>query len=368
MQFVVYNPGHVAHLGPHMWAAFRQWAVEEGLGGMDIIETRWGDDGADSWKGHPPDAVNEFHPHVAGRDPTMFPAIRRLSRVYHRGTLACWDTTPRHPTDFKAVAEPFCHPKTFKWQLVEMLRKIKSDPNPIGAENFLFVNALNEWGEGNSLEPSQQFGDGYGVAMREAMEISDKEHVWFDIQTEDSLARDKEISATVMNATADVCVLVRTSLEDAEHGEYKLTAMLRSLIAQRNQNWRAVVVQTDKREFWGLDQLVLQTLDSRIRYQTTPPEESHILEVNDDGWTATDWFVKNLKKSDAGCANAGYILITDGKNTYEPDAFSAASQTWGDMIGLNVESRQTQWDHPMLQNVTWNETCTRLENVSLPIL
>lgn len=368
VQFVVYNPGHVSHLGPYMWAAFRQWAVEEGLGGMDIIETRWGDDGAEAWRGHPPDAVNEFHPHVAGRDPVIYTAIRKLARVYHRGTLACWDTTPRHPTDGRAVAEPFCNPKSFKWQLVEMFRKIKSDPNPIGAENFLFVNALNEWGEGNSLEPSAQFGDGYGVAMREAVEISEREHVWFDVQTEDSLARNQEI-LPLMNTTADVCVLVRTSPENAEHREFRLTTMLQSLVAQKNRNWRAVVVQTDKRDFNGLDQLVLRSLDSRIRLLPRPgDDDSHILEADDGGWTATDWFIKNLRKSDPSCAHARYLLVTDGGNTYEPDAFNAASKGWGDMIGLNVESRQTLWDHPLLQNMTWNETCTRLEDVSISIL
>lgn len=73
-----------------MFAAWRQWAVEEGLGGMDIIETRWGegsDKGPDSWKGHPPDAVNEFAPHAGGRDQSMFSALKRMARVYHRGTL-----------------------------------------------------------------------------------------------------------------------------------------------------------------------------------------------------------------------------------------------------------------------------------------
>lgn len=177
VQFVVYNPMHIGHLGPHMFAAWRQWAIEEGLGGMDIIETRWGEEslkGMTQWEGHPPDAINEFQPHAGGLDYAKFSAMKRLSRVYHRGTMACWDTTPRHPSDGRAQCLPACHPKPWQNHLVEMFRKIKSDPNPTGAENFFFVNALNEWGEGNAIEPSVQFGNGYGEAMKNAMQITGK--------------------------------------------------------------------------------------------------------------------------------------------------------------------------------------------------
>jgi hypothetical protein len=90
IQFVVYNPTHIGHIGPLMFAAFRRWAIEDGLGGMDIIETRWGEGSdkiPDSWAGHPPDAVNEFAPHAGGRDQALYSSLKKMARVYHRGTL-----------------------------------------------------------------------------------------------------------------------------------------------------------------------------------------------------------------------------------------------------------------------------------------
>ncbi|KAL2065432.1 hypothetical protein VTL71DRAFT_3102 [Oculimacula yallundae] len=365
IQFAVYNPTHIGHLGPQMFAAWRQWAVEEGLGGMDIIETRWGegsDKNPDSWEGHPPDAVNEFAPHAGGRDQAAFSSLKKISRVYHRGTLACWDTTPRHPTDNLAVALPTCHPRTWQNHLVEMFRKIKSEPNPIGSENFLFVNALNEWGEGNAIEPSAQFGDGYGVAMKNALQISEKEHVWADTANGHGLARDQEISA-VMEKQADACVLIHTSDAHNENKLFRLSAMLRSLKAQHNRNWRAVVYQSDRTEFHGLSYLVTQALDARITLGTVSKDiELPDLQGKDPNHFATDWITKELPNLSPGCASARYLMVTDGANTYEPSAFDTLSQTL-DMIGLNVESRQQIWDHPKLQNKSWDARCSLLQEI-----
>jgi hypothetical protein len=365
VQFLVYNPTHMGHIAPQMFAAWRQWAVEEGLGGIDIIETRWGEgssQGPPSWEAHPPDAINEFQPHAGGRDWSKFSSIKRLSRVYHRGTLACWDTTPRHPTDGRAVCLPACHPKTWGNHLVEMFRKIKSDPNPIGAENFFFVNALNEWGEGNSIEPSAQFGDGYGRTMKEAMEITEKEHVWPDISTQASTAREADIR-TVMNTTADVCVLVRASLGNADDKIFTLPAMLRSLQAQNNLNWRAIVYQSERSDFRTLDQLILQALDPRVR-RIVVPENYTSPKGEALDFRATDWLIKNLTGSDPGCASARYLLVTEASNTYDKAAFDTVLNAKYDLLGLNVESRENILHHPQLTNQSWADRCLRLEDVS----
>lgn len=34
IQFIVYKPGHMGPVDPYMYAAWKQWAIEEGLGGM----------------------------------------------------------------------------------------------------------------------------------------------------------------------------------------------------------------------------------------------------------------------------------------------------------------------------------------------
>ncbi|KAH6716361.1 glycosyltransferase WbsX-domain-containing protein [Leptodontidium sp. MPI-SDFR-AT-0119] len=367
IQFVVYNPTHIGHIGPQMFAAWRQWAVEEGLGGMDIIETRWGegsDKGPDSWEGYPPDAVNEFAPHAGGRDQATFSSLKKMTRVYHRGTLACWDTTPRHPTDHLAVSLPTCHPRTWQHHLVEMFRKIKSEPNPIGSENFFFVNALNEWGEGNSIEPSAQFGDGYGVAMKNALELSEKEHVWADISNGLSLVRDQEIAA-VMEKKADACVLIRASPDNSEDKVFKLSAMLRSLQAQHNQNWRAVVFQSDRATFPELPVLVTRALDARVKHvEVSKDVVIPMPEGEDASFLATDWVIRELSTLSPGCASARYLLVTDGSNTYESSAFDSLSGSQ-DLIGLNVESRQHIWDHPKLQNKAWESRCSLLQEPGL---
>ncbi|KAK2629644.1 hypothetical protein QTJ16_000464 [Diplocarpon rosae] len=367
VQFVVYNPSHIGHLGPQMYAAWRQWAIEEDLGGMDIIETRWGEGSMntpDAWQGHPPDAVNEFAPHAGGPDQAKFSSLKRMSPVYHRGTLACWDTTPRHPTDGRAVSLPTCHPRTWQNHLVEMFRKIKADPNPIGSENFFFVNALNEWGEGNSIEPSVQFGHGYGNAMKNAIASSEKEHVWADVTIGSALAQDKEM-AELKGEIADVCVVIRAGPDNAEEKIFKLSAMLRSLQAQHNKNWRAAVFHAGDSQLADLDLLVLQSLDARITPSRFAPDEGTVtMPAMDDegrGILATDWLIKNLESLDPGCRSAKYLLITDGSSLYEPSAFDSLSET-ADLIPLNVESRETLWNHPMLQtNVSWADRCERLE-------
>ncbi|KAH7386143.1 glycosyltransferase WbsX-domain-containing protein [Cadophora sp. MPI-SDFR-AT-0126] len=369
VQFVVYNPTHIGHIGPRMFAAFRQWAIEEGLGGMDIIETRWGEGSdrvPDSWVGHPPDAVNEFAPHAGGRDQALFSSLKKMARVYHRGTLACWDTTPRHPTDHLAVSLPTCHPRTWQNHLIEMFRKIKSEPNPIGSENFFFVNALNEWGEGNSIEPSAQFGDGYGIAMKNAIEISEREHVWADISNELSLARDKEVAAILERKPA-VCVLIRTSSANAEDCIFKLSATLRSLQAQHNPNWRAVVYQSDRATFPELGLLITEALDARIMHvEVSKDVVIPIPEGKDESFLATDWVIRSLATSNPGCAAAKYLLVTTGSNTYEPSAFDSLSQSQ-DLIGLNVESRQRIWSHPQLQDKSWASRCSHLQELGLKL-
>lgn len=361
VQFLVYNPSHMGHIAPQMFAAWRQWAVEEGLGGMDIIETRWGA-GSYSWAGHPPDAINEFQPHAGGREWATLSSSSRLSRVYHRGTLACWDTTPRHPNDGQAICLPSCHPNTWKHHLIEMFRKIKSDPNPIGAENFFFVNALNEWGEGNAIEPSAQFGDGYGKAMKEAMEITEKEHIWPDVSTAATLMRDAEMKA-VMNKTADVCVLVRTSANNTEDKPFKLSAMVRSLQAQNNLNWRAVIYQSDNSDFGNIDQLIVQALDPRVR-RVKVPANFTTSKGQETDYRATDWLIGNLTDADPGCASAEYLLVTDGSNIYEKTAFETVLNAKYDLLGLNVESLKSIWNHPQLTNDSWADRCQRLEDVS----
>jgi len=346
IQFLVYNPGHMGDVGPHMFAAWKQWAVEEGLGGLDVIETKWQ---RDKWNQGIPDAINEFAPHSAGADPFSHPFTNRISRVYHRGTIVCWDTSPRHAKDGQAsINSVFCHPKSWESHVVEQLQRIKEDPNPIGAENFLFVNALNEWGEGNALEPSVQFGDRYGKAMKKALQRSEELHSWPDEMLHRARKLEKETNRL------DVCVLVNTNGAHAVGTKFDLPATMRSLQGQENSNWQAIVFETTT-ALPGIKELVYRMIDPRITLVSVP--ETYI-----DEDSRINWIISGMNQSDPRCcARAKYLLVTTGDTYYAPKAFNTVLTGDGSLLGLKAESRSTIWNYENQTNIAWENRCNRLE-------
>lgn len=356
IQFIVYDLQNIGRIANRMFPAWRQWAIEEGLGGMDIIETRKNEYRDDEKA--PPDAVNEFQPHAANNlIHAHYHATRRNSRVYHRGSMVCWDSTPRHVTDGLAPINPLCHPMNWQYHVVEILGKIKSDPNPIGVENLFFVNALNEWGEGCALEPSAQFGDGYGRAMKNALTISEEIHHWAgDLITE---GLERNLAAKSENSSRpDVCVIVRTTSTQHDWAIYNLRTMLASLHAQDNKNWNALVIQTDQGSFDNIQELVYGLLDSRIKLAWALPEDfKNSTDDADYAAMVTDWAIQELERLYPSCASAKYLLLSEGKDTYEPSAFDIVSQSSGDLIGLNYESHRTIW-----HEVVHGERCVQFQS------
>jgi hypothetical protein len=164
---------------------------------------------------------------------------------------------------------------------------------------------------------------------------------------------------TIMNQTADVCVLIQAKPRNAEENIFKLSAMLRSLQAQKNQNWRAVIYEEKKSDLPSLNLLVIEALDERIRQISQKPKID--LTLNDTHYQTIDSIMANLTNLDSGCASAKYLLVTDGSNTYEASAFDAVSGEEADLIRLNVESK---WDHPERESSSWADRCAWLENVS----
>lgn len=68
-----------------------------------------------------------------------------------------WDNTSRRGTNPTLILENSTPEYFGDW-----LSKIKADFNPYSEdENFIFINAWNEWAEGNHLEPDQKFGTQY---------------------------------------------------------------------------------------------------------------------------------------------------------------------------------------------------------------
>ena len=79
-----------------------------------------------------------------------------------------WDNTARRKKDACVFLES--EPEKYKSWLGLALDD--TDERLLGEERIVFVNAWNEWAEGNHLEPDQKFGDGYLEATREALSSS----------------------------------------------------------------------------------------------------------------------------------------------------------------------------------------------------
>ena len=79
-----------------------------------------------------------------------------------------WDNSPRRRRNATVFIES--SPKLFHQWLVDTLAKLMKSTN---TPRILFVNAWNEWGEGNHLEPDQRYGRSYLEALREALRSVD---------------------------------------------------------------------------------------------------------------------------------------------------------------------------------------------------
>ncbi|WP_242091610.1 glycoside hydrolase family 99-like domain-containing protein [Aestuariivivens sediminicola] len=83
----------------------------------------------------------------------------------YRSVTPGWDNTARKGNN--ASIGLGSSPKLYyKW-----LRHIKDNFRPFSEdENFIFINAMNEWAEGNHIEPCEKYGNAYLKATKRALE------------------------------------------------------------------------------------------------------------------------------------------------------------------------------------------------------
>ena len=72
-----------------------------------------------------------------------------------------WDNTPRRGED--GIVFINSTPEAFGRHLREAAEPLRREP---AEQRLLFVNAWNEWAEGNYLEPDLEFGTGWLEAVR----------------------------------------------------------------------------------------------------------------------------------------------------------------------------------------------------------
>lgn len=85
--------------------------------------------------------------------------------TFFRGVMPSWDNTPRrqHSSHIFLGSSP----DTYRNWLEAVLEW--TDKMHIADERIVFVNAWNEWGEGNHLEPDRRYGRGYLEATQAAL-------------------------------------------------------------------------------------------------------------------------------------------------------------------------------------------------------
>jgi len=134
------------------------------------------------------DAAVEFPPHGV-RAQTVTAEIERLNPAYQgevwdyisaaqnaiarplpdyplfRGVMTGWDNTPRLPNNAQVFVNS--HPDNYRRWLATIVDETRKRKSP--DEQFVFVNAWNEWAEGCHLEPDQMYGRGYLEATRAAL-------------------------------------------------------------------------------------------------------------------------------------------------------------------------------------------------------
>lgn len=135
------------------------------------------------------DALSEFPPHGMGRRKKIkwrfinpycnmlrFDMSRYIRNDIHkfdydqkvfRGVFPSWDNTARKATSNGVIWDRETPDLYLKWLSDSIAWTKKNLPV---SEQFVFINAWNEWAEGAHLEPDKRFGYAYLAATRKAIE------------------------------------------------------------------------------------------------------------------------------------------------------------------------------------------------------
>jgi lipopolysaccharide biosynthesis protein len=190
--FLVYRAGDLPNAA-RTAETWRTEALRAGIGDIFLCSV------ATVFKGSPSDprligfdAAVEFQPaaYEFPRRPLIARAWKRLARgvsghvklkyadlvdqalrtkqppyLWFRCVLPSWDNTPRRKTN-ALIIEGSSPKKYGEW----LEATIEQSPHLASGEKLVFVNAWNEWAEGNHLEPSQRWGRAFLEITRSVME------------------------------------------------------------------------------------------------------------------------------------------------------------------------------------------------------
>lgn len=178
--FVFYSPNDIKPLG-EMTECWRRLAREAGLDGLYLIGSKLNAptpylDAALIYE--PRNSINKLNSigkvqikngvRCFSYD-NIWDCINETAPVYGCKTYFCgvsgYDDTPRRGTSGECLTE--ASPAIFERQLETLVQKSINEGN-----EFLFINAWNEWGEGMYLEPDMIDGYKYLGAVKNALKVS----------------------------------------------------------------------------------------------------------------------------------------------------------------------------------------------------
>lgn len=179
--FMIYRPDLMQDCLSKMMECWKKWAKEEGLEGVYFITqiaeaypqkvpgdayiihefkySMWHDGKYDYWC----DKIGKTS--VLSYDLIWNILLERKykydRKVYLSGAVD-FDTTPRQGEN--AIIYKNVLPKSFEFYLTQLVKKSQDMDN-----EFVFINAWNEWGEGMYLEPDEEYRYGMLKAVRRAL-------------------------------------------------------------------------------------------------------------------------------------------------------------------------------------------------------
>jgi lipopolysaccharide biosynthesis protein len=87
---------------------------------------------------------------------------KKLKHQHYQTIFVRWDSTPRRSR--KGIIIVNATPDLFASGLAEIVESVQSKPHD---DRLVFINAWNEWAEGNHLEPDLRFGNQYLEKIKE---------------------------------------------------------------------------------------------------------------------------------------------------------------------------------------------------------
>ncbi|MGE3279216.1 MAG: glycoside hydrolase family 99-like domain-containing protein, partial [Candidatus Altimarinota bacterium] len=171
--FSVYRLGHIPQ-AREMIDCWRKLARENGFPGLHIVQVlgSFADSQIDPKFEGVVDAVCEFQPNFSNFFGADIDLVQNISTVdmssvwekitdlpkshavYYRGGFPGWDNSPRRGREGYVFRNGSA--ENFEKFLKQQFLEIKKNPNQ--DENFFFINAWNEWGEGCVMEPDEVGG------------------------------------------------------------------------------------------------------------------------------------------------------------------------------------------------------------------